>query len=153
MNLQKIVKRKFNEFDFATLLHSLVWMSPYSCLYFFTSMCRLGSMFWICVTCFSDEFEIVNGSRLLFYDLSKKGVPWKFWLDSRFLRNPKRKWTLKWLPLDRGYFKFYFHKGKSLLIIPCHMHLSTRNFVVLLQVMFALPCTSFWFNCHVMRYY
>ena len=59
----------------------------------------------------------------------EKGVPWKFWLDPRFPRNPKLKWILKWLPLDRGYFKFYFFftKGESLLIILCRTYLLTRN--------------------------
>ena len=52
----------------------------------------------------------------------EKRAPWKFWLDPRFFRNPKLKWILKWLPLDRGYFKFYFFiKGESILIISCHM--------------------------------
>ena len=60
----------------------------------------------------------------------EKGVSWKFWLDPRFPRNPKLKWILKWLPLDRGCFKFYFFtKGESLLIIPCHIY--TFQFVIL----------------------
>ena len=62
----------------------------------------------MCVTCINNEIEIVNGLRLLFYDFPKKGVPENFWLDARFPRDPKLKWILKWLPLDRGYFKFYF---------------------------------------------
>ena len=49
-----------------------------------------------------------------FLQSPEKGVSWKFWLDPRFPRDPKLKWILKWLPLDRGYFKFYFYKrGKS----------------------------------------
>ena len=47
----------------------------------------------------------------------EKWTPWKFWLDSRFLRNSKQKWTLKWLPLNKGYFNFTFVKGEGLLII------------------------------------
>ena len=63
-----------------------------------------------------------------------KWAPWKFWLNPRFSQNSKSKWTLKWLPLDRGYFKFYFHKGESILIISCHTYLLTRKFVILFQV-------------------
>ena len=64
----------------------------------------------------------------------EKGVPWKFWLDPRFSRDPKIKWILKWPPLDRGYFKVYFFtKGESLLIISCHTYLSTHKFVIFLS--------------------
>ena len=70
----------------------------------------------------------------------KNEISWKSWLNPRFPRNSKSKWILKWLPLDRGYFKFYFCKGKSMLIISCHKYLLTRNFVVLFQIIFALPC-------------
>ena len=75
-----------------------------------------------------------------------KGVPWKSWLDPRFSRNSKSKWALKWLPLDRSYFKFYFHKGESILIITCHTYLLARNFVILFQVIFVLPCILFLFK-------
>ena len=61
---------------------------------------------------------------------SRKGVSWKSWLDPRFLRNSKPKWTLKWLPLDEGYFKFYFHKDESILIISCHTYLWTFKFFI-----------------------
>ena len=47
-------------------------------------------------------------TRSYYLTISRKGVPWKFWLDPRFSRNLKLKWILKWLPLDRGCFKFYF---------------------------------------------
>ena len=73
----------------------------------------------------------------------EKGVPWKFWLNPRFPRNSKSKWILKWLPLDRGYFKVYFLRGESLLIISCHIYLLTRNFIILFQVIFALPLFLF----------
>ena len=76
----------------------------------------------------------------------EKGISWKFWLDSRFFRNSKSKWALKWLPFDRDYFKFYFHKGESILIISCHTYLLTRNFVILFQVIFVLPCILFLFK-------
>ena len=92
-------------------------------------------------------------ARGYYCTISHKGVPWKSWLDSRFPRDSKSKWTLKWLPLDRGYFKFYLCKDKSMLIIPCHTYLSTRNLIVLFRVMFALPCILFLLNCLIIRYY
>ena len=93
-------------------------------------------------------FTIWNNriARDYWFTISQKGVPWKSWLDPRFPRNSKPKWTLKWLPLDRGYFKFYFHKGESILIISYHTYLLARNFVILFQVMFALPCILFLFE-------
>ena len=78
-----------------------------------------------------------------YFTISQKGAPWKSWLDPRFPRDSKSKWTLKWLPLDRSYFKFYFHKGESILIITCHTYLLTRKFVILFQVIIALPCILF----------
>ena len=68
---------------------------------------------------------------LYFYDLPKMGPRGNFGSILDFPEIPKPKWTLKWLPLDRGYFKFYFYKGESLLIISSHTYLLTRNFVVL----------------------
>ena len=82
-------------------------------------------------------------ARGYYFTISRKGAPWKFWLDPRFLWNSKLKWTLKWLPLDRGYFKFYFHKSESILIITCHTYLLTRKFIILFQVITALPCILF----------
>ena len=72
-------------------------------------------------------------TRDYYFTISRKGVPWKFWLNPRFPRDSKPKWTLEWLPLDRGYFKFYFHKDENLLIISCHADLSTRNFVIFIS--------------------
>ena len=46
--------------------------------------------------------------RFIILQSPEKGISWKFWLDPRFPRNPKLKQILKWLPLDRGYFKVYF---------------------------------------------
>ena len=78
--------------------------------------------------------------------ISRKGVSWKSWLDPWFFRNSKSKWILKLLPLDRGYFKFYFHKGESILIISCHTYLLARNFIILFQVISVLPCILFLFK-------
>ena len=63
----------------------------------------------------------------------EKRVPWIFWLDPRFSENPKLKWILKWLPLDKSYFKFYFRKGESILIITCHAYLLIRNFAIFIS--------------------
>ena len=109
----------------------------------FTSMHVLNFMFWVCVICINNEIGIIVWLGVIIFQSPEKGIPWKFWLNPRFLRNSKSKWTLKWLPLDRGYFKFYCHKGKSILIISCHTYLLTRNFVILFQVIFVLPCILF----------
>ena len=82
--------------------------------------------------------------RGYYFTIFQKGAPWKSWLDPRFSRNFKSKWTLKWLPLDRGYFKFYFHKGESIPIISCHTYLLTRNFFF--HVISVLPCILFLFK-------
>ena len=134
---------------FVISFRSLVWMSQFLCLRFLhPCMC------WI--LCFKYGWYVLimklkwsYGSGIIILRSLEKKVPWKFWLDPRFPRKSKSKWTLKWLPLDRGYFKFYFHKGESILIIPCHIYLLARNLVVLFQVMFALPCTLFLLNCPV----
>ena len=87
-----------------------------------------------------------NDSILLTYSILKNEISWKSWLNPRFSRNSKSKLILKWLPLDRGYFKFYFHKGKSILIISCRTYLLTCNFVILFQLIFVLPYILFLLN-------
>ena len=83
-------------------------------------------------------------ARDYYFTISQKGVSWIFWLDPRFPRDPKLKWTLKWLPLDRGYFKFYFFtKGESILIISCHTYFSIRKSVISFQVVIALSSILF----------
>ena len=84
----------------------------------------------------------------------EKGVPWKFWLDPRFLRDPKLKWILKQLPLDRGYFKFYFlQKGESSLIISCHTSLLTCNFIIFISSRVCITMHFIPVKCLVFRYY
>ena len=100
-------------------------------------------VFWVCI---NNEIWIIVWFGIINLQSPEKGAPWKFWLDPRFPWNSKLKWTLKWLPLDRGYFKFYFHKGESILIISCHTYLLTRKFVILFQVIFVLPCILFLFK-------
>ena len=75
---------------------------------FITSMHLLNFMLWVCVLCFNiwDDYMI----RFYYFTISRKEVSRKFWLDPWFPRNPKLKWILKWLPLNRGYFKVYFFK-------------------------------------------
>ena len=84
--------------------------------------------------------------RGYYFTIFRKWAQWKSWLDPRFSRNSKSKWTLKWLPLDKGYFKFYFRKGESILIISCHTYLLIRNFVILFQAIFVLPFIFFLFK-------
>ena len=123
-------------------------------VFFFTSMHVLNFVSWICVTCFSNNIGTTVWLGIIIPQPPEKGVPWKFWLDPQFPRDPKIKWILKWPPLDRSYFKVYFFtKGESLLIIPCHTYLSTRNLFVLFQVMFALPYILFLLNCPVIHHY
>ena len=112
--------------------------------YVFTSMHVLNFMFWVCVTCINNEIGMIVWFKVIILQISRKRAPWKSWLNPRFPRNSKSKWALKWLPLDRGYFKFYFHKDESILIISCHTYLLTRNFVF--QIIFVLPCILFLFK-------
>ena len=92
------------------------------------------------------------GIIILWYP--EKGVPWKFWLDPRFSRDPKLKWNLMWLSLDRGYFKFYFFtKGESSLIIPRHTSLLTRNFVIFILSRVCITMHFIPVKCPVFRYY
>ena len=83
----------------------------------------------------------------------KNEIPWKSWLDPWFPQNSKSKWTLKWLPLDRGYFKFYFHNGKSILIILCRTYLWTFRIyhIVLSRVSIAMHFIPV--KCLAFRYY
>ena len=46
-----------------------------------------------------------------------------------------------------------YHEDESLLIISCHIYLSTRKSIILFQVTIALPCILFLLNCPVIRYY
>ena len=90
---------------------------------------------------------------LLTYDTQKNEVPWKSWLDPRFSRNSMLKWILKWLPIDRGYFKFYLRKGKSILIMSCHTYFRTRESVVLFQVVLCITMHFIPVKCLGFRYY
>ena len=90
---------------------------------------------------------------LLINDILKNEVPWKSWLDPRFPRNSMLKWILKLLLLDRGYFKFYFSEGESILIISCHTYFRTHEFVVLFQVVLCITMHFIPIKCLVFRYY
>ena len=92
-------------------------------------MCQISCFEYVCMLWNWNDYMV----RDYYFTISRKEVPWKSWLDPRFSQNFKSKWTLKWLSLDRGYFKFYFHKGESLLIISCHTYLSTCNFVIFIS--------------------
>ena len=155
LNLQKIAKIKPYRFDLLSLY--IFWYEGNNFrVYIFSlhPMHALNSMFWAYVIRISNKIGMVIWLGIIILRSPEKGVLWKFWLDPRFSQNPKLKWILKWLSLDRGYFKFYFFtKGESPLIISCHIYLLTRNFVVIFQVMFALPCILFLLNCPVICHY
>ena len=53
-----------------------------------------------------------RATRVIILQSLEKRTLWKFWFNPRFSQNSKSKWTLKWLPLDRGYFEFYFRKRR-----------------------------------------
>ena len=66
-----------------------------------------------------------------------------------YFRSPKRRSVEIFARSSispRSQIKVYFFLEKSFLIIPCKTYLSTRNLVVLFQVMFALPCILFLFK-------
>ena len=138
---------------------------PICCLITYFSMNRTIFVFMFYVhTCvrihvlnmcdiYNNKIGIIVWLGVIILQSLKKGIPWKFWLDPQFPRNSKPKWTLKWLPIDRGYFKFYFYKGESLLIISCHTYFLTRKFVILFQVIFVLPCILFSLKYPVIRCY
>ena len=95
------------------VLHTFICWNPCSKYVWHVLVMNLGIIIWL-------EIIILRSPE--------KGVPWKFWLDPRFLRNPILKWILRWLPLDRGYFKFLlFTKRESFLIISYHIYVLTRN--------------------------
>ena len=131
-DLQQIAKKRKFEISDNYLFKSHLWYEWLNFRkVFFISMLRfkLLNFLWVC-----DRNKLVllcDDSILLTYDIIKNEISWKSWLNPRFLRNFKSKWALKWLPLDRGYFKFYFHKGKSILIILCRTYLWTLEFVIL----------------------
>ena len=97
--------------------------------------------------------DIVKWFSFINIRYPKCEVPWKSWLDPRFPRNSILKWILKWLPLDRGYFKFYFREGKSILIISSHTYFRTRESVVLFQVVLCITMHFIPVKCLVFQYY
>ena len=94
-----------------------------------------------------------DDSFLLTYDILKNEIPWKSWLDPWFSRNSKSKWTLKWLSLDRSYFKFCFCRGKSIRIISCRTYLWTFEFVILFKSHVGMAMHFIPVKCLVFRYY
>ena len=106
LDLQKITKGKFNTNSIVALFFISVWINCYLFHVFIHAFIKF--YVWIYVVCFSiwDDYM----TWFYYFTISRKEVPRKFWLDSRFPRNPKLKWILKWLPLYRSYFKVYFFK-------------------------------------------
>ena len=134
MNPQKIAKRQFRyKFDFVIFAYLgrdeiifvfILFLTSNTCVKFY--VLNICDMNWL----WNWNSQWLG---IIILRSSEKRVPWKFWLDPRFPRNPKLEQILKWLPLDRGCFKVYFFykKGKAFIIISCHTYLLTRNFVVL----------------------
>ena len=150
---QKIVKRKFDINLICYLTSHFGTNKAIFVFMVFWSMHVLDFIFWVRVIWINNEIGIIVWLGVIILQSPEKGDPWKFWLNPRFPRNSKSKWTLKWLPLDRGYFKFYFRKGKSILIILCHAYLLVRKFVISFQVIFVLPCILFSLKCHGIWHY
>ena len=122
-------------------------------MFFFTSMYVLNFVFWICVICFNIQNDYM--AWFYYFTISRKEVPLKFWLDTRFPQNPKLKQILKRLPLDRGYFKVYLflQKGESFLIILCHTYFLTRNFVFFISSRVCIAMHFILVKCLMFRYY
>ena len=103
-NSKKKVRYKLDSLSYFTLWYE--WVNIH--VYFFSSMHVLNFIFWVCVICINNEIGMIIWFEIIILRSVEKGVLWKFWFDLRFPQNPKLKWILKWLPLDRGYFKVYF---------------------------------------------
>ena len=105
-------KRKYYQFDSLSL--NILWYEWNNfCDYVFTSTYVSNFVFLVCMISVDNEIGMIVWFGVIILRSPKKEVLWKFWLDPQFLRNPKLKWILKWLPLDKGCFKFYFlQKGK-----------------------------------------
>ena len=102
--MQRIAKKESPiQTRFVVLFHALVWMDNFSCLCFLF-MHVVNFMFWICILWNWNSQWL----GIIILRSPEKGASWKFWLDPRFPQNPKLKWILKWVPLNRGYFKLYF---------------------------------------------
>ena len=147
-------KRKSYQSDLLSLYVFWYEWNNFRVYVFFTSMHVLNSMFWVYVIRISNKIGKIIWLEIIILRSPEKRVPWKFWLDPRFPWNPKLKWILKWLPLDKGYFKFYFFtKGESLLIISCHIYLLTRNFVIFISIRVCITMHFIPVKCLVFRYY
>ena len=84
-NQQKIAKRKFDTNPICCLITYFGMNKAIFVFMVFTSMHVLNFMFeyvWY-------EIGIVAWLGIIILRSLKKGVPWKFWLDPRFLQNPK----------------------------------------------------------------
>ena len=130
-NLQKITKKE-NSINSICCLFTYFGTNGIISMFtfLFTFMQVLNFAFWLYMLCLNIYDD--HMTRFYYFMISRKGVSRKFWLDPRFSRNPKLKWALKRLPLDRGCFKVYFlQKRETFLIISCHTYLSTFEFVYL----------------------
>ena len=66
-------KKQFHTSSTCCLISHFGMNKTISCIYVFVYMHVLNFMFWVCMICVNNEFGIINGLGLLFYDLPKKG--------------------------------------------------------------------------------
>ena len=105
LNLQKIAKGKFYQSDLVS--HFTFWYEWNNFVFIvYIHACVIFYVFEY--VCYVLIFRMAIWPGFIILRSPEKGISWKFWLDPRFPRGPKLKWILKWLPLDRGCFKFYF---------------------------------------------
>ena len=104
LNSQKITKKKVRDKSIFVLLRILIWIKQFFVFIFLHPMYVVNFMFGVCMLWDWNSRMVWD----YYFTISRKRGQWKFWLDFRFPRDSKLKWILKWLPLDRGYFKFYF---------------------------------------------
>ena len=115
LNPQKVAKRQFRyKFDFVIF----AYLCRDEIMFVFTLFLTSNTCVKLYVLNICDMNWLWNWNSqwlriIIILRSLEKRVPWKFWLDPRFPRDPKLKWILKWPPLDRGYFKILlFTKGK-----------------------------------------
>ena len=93
----------------------------------------LNFIFRVYVICGGSIIENEQMARVYYFTISQKRRSVEILARSSISPESQTKVNfLKRLPLDRGCFKLYFFKkGESLLIIPCHTLLLTCEFVIL----------------------
>ena len=116
MKLQKITRKRtslINPISLLTLYLGMDWII--SCSFFIHTCIKFYALnIWV-IYFFCNKIGVDYMARgYYFYNLPKRGFRGNFGSIFNFPGIPKPKWILKWLPLDRGYFKIYLlKKGTS----------------------------------------